>query len=394
MAEYLSIQEARKLILLSQNLPAIKRSGSAVEATLSDIKQLGYIQIDTLSVIQRAHHHTLWNRNPCYQNGHIDKLLADKQIFEYWSHAAAYLPMSDYRYSLVRKRAIATGEQRHWYERDEKLMKSVLKRITNEGPLMSKDFEHKGKKLGEWSDKPAKRALEYLFMEGELMVPYRINFQKVYELRERVLPENVDTSLPTPEEYARFLITRYLQANGIGQLNEICCLIKNTKKLVSNNLQEMLLSGELLEIKVGARVYYALPNYLELLTKPLARGKAQILSPFDNLLIQRKRMEELFDFTYQLECYMPQAKRKYGYFSLPVLWNDKLVARMDCKAERKKSILHIHNLVLESSLTKKDAFAFALNKELEVFMQFNDCNNLCLHKTSPASFKALLSEKA
>ena len=390
MTESLSIQQARKLVLLSQRLPPAKQTGSAIAATQSAIEHLGYIQIDTISVIQRAHHHTLWNRNPRYKTSHLNQLVTDKQVFEYWSHAAAYLPMRDYRYSLPRKQAIANGDQNHWYERDERLMRSVLKRIAAEGPLKARDFEHTGKKTGEWKSKPAKRALEYLFMQGELMVPYRVSFHKVYDLRERVLPEEADTTLPNPEEYARFLITRYLQANGLGQATEITYLLKNTKPLVSATLQEMFLSGELIQIRAGGNSYYALPASLELLGKPLARSKLKILSPFDNLLIQRKRMQALFGFDYQLECYVPEAKRQYGYFSLPILWEGKLVARMDCKTERQQSLLRIHHLALEPWLLKTDAFFLALQKELASFLQFNNCSSLLLHRTTPATIKPVL----
>jgi len=390
MTESLSMQQAIKLVLLSQRLPPVKQTGSATAATLSAIEHLGYIQIDTISVIQRAHHHTLWNRNPRYKASQLDQLIADKQVFEYWSHAAAYLPLRDYRFSLPRKHALASGEQNHWYERDDSLMKLVLKRITTEGPLMAKDFEYTGKRAGEWKTKPAKRALEYLFMQGELMVPYRVNFHKVYDLTERVLPEDTDTTLPDPEEYARFLITRYLQANGMGQSAEITYLLKNTKPLVSATLQEMVSNGELLQVNAGSNSYYALPASMDLLNKPLARSKLKILSPFDNLVIQRKRMQTLFDFNYLIECYVPEVKRQYGYFSLPVLWDGKLVARMDCKAERKKSLLHIHHLALEPWLVKTDAFFLALYKELTSFLQFNNCSNLRLHKTSPANYKPVL----
>ena len=391
MTESLSIQQARKLVLLSQRLPPAKQTGSAIAATLSAIEHLGYIQIDTISAIQRAHHHTLWNRNPRYQTAHLDQLIADKQVFEYWSHAAAYLPMRDYRYSLPRKRAIANGDQNHWYERDERLMKSVLARIAAEGPLMARDFEHTGKKkTGEWKSKPAKRALEYLFMQGELMAPCRVNFHKVYDLTERVLPGDTDTTLPGPQEYARFLITRYLQANGLGTPAEIAYLLKDTKPIVSAAIREMVSNGELLQVSAGGNSYYALPASLELLSKPLARSKLKILSPFDNLLIQRKRMRKLFGFDYLIECYVPEAKRQYGYFSLPILWNGKLVARMDCKTERKKSLLHIHHLALEPWLVKTDAFALALYRELASFLQFNNCSNLRLHRTTPANFKPLL----
>lgn len=389
----LTRKEARKLVLLSQRLPSAGASGSPITATLSAIEHLGYIQIDTISAIERAHHHTLWNRNPRYLNSHLDQLVRDKKVFEYWSHAAAYLPMRDYRYTLPRKRAIANGKQNHWYERDERLMKSVLRRISTEGPLMVKDFEHEGGKTEEWARKPAKHALEYLFMQGELMIPYRVNFHKVYDLTERVVPAGTDSSLPSQEEYARFLISRYLQANGLGQAGEIAYLLKGIKPLITATLKSMLLSGELIEIETAGNLYYALPSSLELLSKPLARGKLKILSPFDNLLIHRKRMLALFDFDYQLECYVPEAKRRFGYFSLPVLWDGKFVARIDCRVERKESLLHIHHLALEPWLTKIDAFAFALVKELAPFMEFNKCSNLSLHRCTPADFKAVLKTR-
>lgn len=139
--ETISIQQARKLILHSQRAIPLKKNGSSIDATLSVIEHLGYIQIDTISAIERAHHHTLWNRNPHYNYSHLDKLVSNKQVFEYWAHAAAYLPMKDYRYSLPRKKAIASGQEKHWHLRDENLMKSILNRIAKEGPLMAKDFE-------------------------------------------------------------------------------------------------------------------------------------------------------------------------------------------------------------------------------------------------------------
>ncbi|MEL6780293.1 MAG: crosslink repair DNA glycosylase YcaQ family protein [Cyanobacteria bacterium J06597_16] len=390
MKQSLSSQQARKLVLLSQRVPPPKQAGQAMTATLSAIEHLGYIQIDTLSVVQRAHHHTLWNRNPRYQPAHLEQLLCDKQVFEYWSHAAAYLPFRDYRFSLPRKHALASGAQKHWYKRDEPMMKRVLSRIATEGPLMAKDFKHTGKKLGEWQTKPAKRALEYLFMQGDLMVPCRVNFQKVYDLTERVLPKGTDTTLPTPEEYARFLIMQFLRANGLGQATEIAYLRKGIKPLVAATLKEMAATGVLQQVNVAEQPYYALPASLDLLSKPLARSKLKILSPFDNLVIQRKRMEALFGFDYLIECYVPKAKRRYGYFSLPILWDGKLVARMDCKTERTESRLHIHHLALEPTVLKIDAFLLALRKELEPFLLFNHCNKLRLHRTSPAKVKPAL----
>ncbi len=403
MTESLSIQQARKLVLLSQRLPPSKQSGSAVAATLSAIEHLGYIQIDTISVIQRAHHHTLWNRNPRYKPEHLDQLIADKHVFEYWSHAAAYLPMCHYRFSLPRKQSLVRGDQSHWFPRNDKLMQSVLKRIDAEGPLMAKDFDDthfegkhfEGKtgksqpKPGDWKSKPSKQALETLYMQGDLMISSRLNFHKVYDLTERVIPEDTNTTEPKAEEYSRFLITQYLLANGLGQSSEIAYLLKNTKPVVKATMHEMVASGELLEITVGSHCYYVLPASLELLSKPLARSKLKILSPFDNLLIQRKRMKALFDFDYLIECYVPAAKRKYGYFSLPILWDGKLVARMDCKIERSKSLLHINHLAFESIKIDMDAFYLALHKELDSFLAFHNCCNYQIHKASPVVFKRI-----
>ena len=374
----LSIEQVRKLVLHSQKLPPAASKGTALAATLDAIKHLSYIQIDTISVIQRAHHHTLWNRNPRYQLSHLDQLLEQKQIFEYWSHAAAYLPMRDYRFSLFRKNAMARGEQSHWYERDEKLMNHVLERITAEGPLMAKDFEHTGKKLADWGSKPAKQALEYLFMQGDLMVPIRRNFHKVYDLTERVLTSDINTTPPDSSEYARFLIKRFLLAHGVAQASEMHYLLKQVKDPLLKTMTEMIDEKELLTLDLQAidqhNQYFVLPESLALLEKPLTKNKLKILSPFDNLLIQRKRMTALFDFNYQIECYVPKAKRQYGYFVLPLLWQGRLAGRVDCKADRKSGILHIHKAFIEPWVKDQEQFVNAFNNELRQFMVFNECS--------------------
>jgi uncharacterized protein YcaQ len=385
--ENLSLQEAQKLVLLSQRLPAPKLVGTARNATLSAIEHLGYIQIDTISVIERAHHHTLYNRNPGYKSAHIQELIADKKVYEYWAHAASFLPMVDYRFSLPRKHAIASGKQKHWFKQDLKLMNLVTARIKAEGPLMAKDFDKKGVKFGEWKTAPTKQALANLFMQGDLMITKRVNFHKVYDVTERVLPSTINTTTPTQEEYGRFLITNYLRANGLGKLIEITYLLKNTKTLVTETLKQMLVHGEIVQVRAADSDYYVLPESLELLNKPLARKKLHILSPFDNLLIQRKRTSAIFGFDYLLECYVPVHKRKFGYFSLPILWNGKLVARMDSKADRKDKVFHIHELTLEASLKNTEEFAAALHKELQLFLKFNKCTAVRLHKTSPTSFQ-------
>jgi hypothetical protein len=300
--------------------------------------------------------------------------------------------MRDYRFSLHRKNAISSGKQNHWYRRDPKMMKYVLDRITAEGPLMAKDFEHTGEKITDWNRKPAKQALEYLFMQGELMIPCRSNFHKVYDLTERALPPNVNDIPPTDEEYARFLICRFLEANGVGLVREFSYLLKNIKPQLSRTLKQMLSDNELQLVRIAGEDYYMLPKSSALLGKPLSRRKLKILSPFDNLLIQRNRIRALFDFDYQIECYVPAHKRKFGYFVLPILWDGRLVGRMDCKADRKTLILHIYNLIFEPRINNKEALIPALTNELKAFMSFNGARGVILHNVPDCALKFGLQE--
>lgn len=374
----LSAAQARKLILLSQSLPPIKNQRST--ATLRHLQHLGYVQIDTISVVQRAHHHTFWSRNPNYHPKQLDNLVSSGQAFEYWSHAAAYLPMECFRHSLPRKEAIANGELDHWYPRDQKEITEVLARIHAEGPLKARDFEHdnRHKKVGEWHHKPAKRALTYLFMQGELMCARREGFQMVYDLRDRVLPPNVDTRLPSKSEHARHLINSFLAANGIAQLKDVSYLRKGLKPDLFAVSQQMREAGELIDISINKKHYLTTPQQLTLLDKRLSGHRACILSPFDNLLIQRHRMSELFEFDYQIECYTPAAKRLYGYFVLPVLWRGKLVARLDCKADRKNGVLILHSLHAEAHLRKIEEFTQAFSSALLEFCTFNHCRRVSM----------------
>ncbi|MGF1720856.1 winged helix DNA-binding domain-containing protein [Vibrio kyushuensis] len=376
----LSITQARKLALLSQGLPAKSLSGKGYSKSLGVFERLGYVQIDTISVVQRAHHHTLWNRNPSYQPEHLDRLVAEKKVFEYWSHAAAYLPMSDYRFSLPRKEAIRSNEQSHWYTKDHKLMKEVLKRIKDDGPLMAKDFDSKITKTNGWGSKPTKRALETLYMQGELMIPERKNFHKVYDLTERVLPNGLDVSLPSEQEHGKFLVLRYLRAHGFGKLSEITYLLKGLKTQVSQTINELCESGEIEKVVISGNEYFACCDVFSLLNKRLSKTKAKILSPFDNLLIQRKRASSIFDFDYLIECYVPEQKRIFGYFCLPILWGGELVARADCKVDKKTSTLNVIHLAVEPSVRNQEMFLSALEEELNAFSKFNQCEQFNIEK--------------
>ena len=378
----LTLAQAQKLALLSQGLPTSNAKGSSYNKTLNTFEQLGYIQIDTISVVQRAHHHTLWSRNPSYQPTLLDQLVADRKVFEYWAHAAAYLPMSNYRYSLPRKAAIKSGQQRHWYCKDRDLMKNVLARIDAEGPLMAKDFESKAHKTDGWHSKPTKQALENLYMQGDLMITERRGFHKVYDLTYRVLPDSVDTSMPSAQEHGLFLVLSYLKAHGFGTVAEMTYQLKDVKTSVAQAINELVEQGKIEPISINNVPYFACVQSLEQLGKRMSRKQARILSPFDNLLIQRKRASAIFNFEYLIECYVPEAKRQFGYFSLPILWGGKLVARADCKADKKNATLMVLHLSLEPLVKNSDEFISALEEELHTFALFNQCEHFRILKQS------------
>lgn len=382
-SQTLSPKQARKLVLLSQGLHKNAELGRGRNATLKAIEKLGYIQIDTISVVERAHHHTLWTRADGYQPKHLDKLLEQRKVFEYWSHAAAYLPMRDYRYSLPRKQAIAGGEK-HWHVKNEKVANQVLQRVKDEGPLQARDFEHTRKGDGGWWEwKPAKLALEQLFMEGELMIVRRQGFQKVYDLTERVLPDDIDTSTPETDEYHQHLIRKYLKANGVGTPSQIAYLLKGIKASIRQQCQQMLEDKQLVRVFIKQQEYFALPGFEQLLDKSLSRSKVKILSPFDNLLIQRKRTCDLFGFDYQIECYVPEAKRQFGYFCLPILWGQEFAGRMDAKIDRKTGVLTISDLYVETK--RENDFVEAFVPSLQEFLLFNGGQQIKLQSTTGLS---------
>ncbi|MCH9654877.1 MAG: winged helix DNA-binding domain-containing protein [Planctomycetes bacterium] len=366
----LPLKSAQRLMVASQQL-----AGPALEP-VQIIEHLGYVQIDTISVVERAHHHVFWSRNQKYSPADLSHLVESRDVFEYWSHAASYLPMKDYRYSLLPKKEFQKREA-SWFPRDLKLMKQILKRIEKEGPLRSKDFEMtKQGKSGWWDWKPAKKALERLFLEGKLEITRREGFQKVYDLPENVIPSSVDTTLPSETDYARYLIQRTLQHHGLATGSEMSYMRKSqTKTTVLSTLKEMVSAGEITPVSVAGveQPYYALKQSLENI--PRVSPKVHILSPFDNLIIQRKKLLTFFDYDYKIECYVPAPKRKYGYFSLPVLQGSRFVARIDCKADRPNQRLMIQSIHYEKNVDQR-LLQKKMESKLLSFAKFNGCNAL------------------
>ncbi len=386
----------RRIALDRQGLLKREPFGRGKYATLKAIEQLGYVQIDTISVVERAHNHVLRARVPNYHPSHIDELQREGRIFEYWYHAAAYLPMRDYRFALPRMHAMRRGEERWLRSRDQKLMREVLATLRDAGPLKARDFADTCRNRGGWWDwKPAKSALEQLFMQGDLMVTGRDGFQKVYDLTERVLPAGIDTRTPDEREMAQYLLDTSIRAHGFAD-----------KKSITYQRRGSALRGALLEVidaacTTGALVAVTLKNgnlvYADPQVladrAPSAPSSVKLLSPFDNAVILRERGQAVFDYDYQIECYVTEAERRFGYFCLPILYKDRFIGRADCKAHRKESRFEVKSLYIEHPPTQRKAAAEvveALEQALWAFADFNGCQTLEYTAVKPANWQAVL----
>ncbi|MFC2078405.1 winged helix-turn-helix domain-containing protein [Candidatus Bipolaricaulota bacterium] len=393
----LSMDQARRIAIQSQLLggPNPLTGKGAVEQA---IDHLGYVQIDTIAVIERAHHHTLWCRCPDYDPSSLYDLMAvDRRIFEYWAHAMAFLPMSDYRFYIPRMKRHRTSGRAwlsEWQKEHGHVLEQVLNRIRKEGALTSKDFElPPGTKRGTWWDwKPTKRALEVLFWQGYLMISERRNFQKTYDLTERVLPSGTDTAIPTDEQLGRFHVRRALAGLGVAQVREISDAFHIVDlSAIGKALDEMQHAAEVISLSIEGLEgeYYALSETLEQEFPPDSDA-VHILSPFDNLTIQRDRMERLFGFKYTIECYLPAAKRKYGYFVLPILWRNELVGRLDAKADRKTKNLIVKKLWFEPEFATFEETLPPFSETLARFARFNGCNTVEFGPIAPTGHKRRL----
>ncbi|MEQ8486295.1 MAG: crosslink repair DNA glycosylase YcaQ family protein [Pseudomonadales bacterium] len=396
----LPLSRLRRIDLDRQGLLKRAAFGRGLPGTRRAIERLGYVQIDTISVVNRAHDHVLHNRVPGYRPAMIERLQADGTVFEYWAHAAAYLPMRDYRFALPRMQAMRARSERWVRSRDDALMRRVLDRVRAEGPLQTRDFEARpgaSPGAGWWDWKPAKRALEQLFMQGDLMVVGRRGFQKVYDLTERVLPAWVDTRTPTLSEYAGYLVDRQLAAHGVASVRSCCHLLQTPglRSTVAQTLAERQRDGALIAARIGPGrdPWYVLPDVLDGRAPP-APERARLLSPFDNLIIQRHRGQALFEFDYQLECYVPASKRRFGYFCLPILYRDGLVGRADCKAHRQDARLAVQHLYIEHAERlgrDADAAAAALAGGLAELAAATGCGTVDLGRVTPAQWRPRLA---
>lgn len=387
------LQKLRRLALHGQGLTPASAFGHGRTAALRAIEHLGYVQLDSISVIERAHNHTWFSRVPNFNPSLSNDMLEQGEIYEYWAHAAAYMPMRDFRFSLIDKARVRAGEHRSKLPKDTKLMNKVMQRIRSDGPMSTRDLETPGtKRSGWWDWKPAKKAAERLYLQGDLMICSRVGFQKTYDLTERVLPGSTSTTVPSLSEWAKHLIDEQLNCHSLVTLPGITYSRRHAglNRAVKAEVLNRVAMAELQQVQLpDNQVYYSRPGLLD---QPLPRvsSQLQILSPFDNLVIQRARLQSLFNFDYQIECYVPAAKRRYGYFALPLLYRDELVGRIDCKAHRAQRHLALQSVHLQCKDSDMDSVCRALAAALPEFAKFQDCDSVSFEQVSPQSATRVL----
>jgi uncharacterized protein len=393
----LSPDAARALLLAAQGLDAPLAAPATKADLLAAIRRMGALQIDTIHVIARSPYLVLWSRLGAYRPEWLDQLLAEGALFEYWSHAACFLPIEDF--ALYRGRMLAArseGRWRNWMEVNAAVVEHVLARVRDHGPVRSSDFAREGRGGAWWDWKPEKAALELLFDQGYLMIARRERFQRIYDLHERVLPGWDDGALPAPAEVRRRQLLDAVRALGLAPARWVADYFRLAKQGVAAQLARLAAEGALLSAQV---VGWAEPAYLHpanLDQAVAAAGGAltptrtTLLSPFDPVVWDRARARELFGFDYRIEVYTPAARRVYGYFTLPILHRGRLVGRLDPKAHRAEGRFDVRGLYLESGVALDEALVEGLAAALAACAAWHATPAVTLSQSDPPALAAAL----
>jgi hypothetical protein len=399
MPEYtLSLPAARLVQTHTLGLaqgPTQPAQKSDVEAV---IRNLGLLQIDTIHIVARSPYLALFSRLGSYPSVWLDELLAEGRIFEYWAHAACFLPIDDY--PLHRSLCLAGAQgwfSDAWYHNNREAIDGVLEHIRQHGAARSIDFERQDGKSGTWWDwKIEKQALEFWFARGVLMSARRHNFQRVYDLRERVLPDWDDSKAPAAAQTETELALRSVRALGLARPEWVADYFRRSRRDTPALVRSLARDGRLIEVAVEGwdTPYVAHPDRRECLARAeagrLSAVRTTLLTPFDPLVWDRTRARELFNFDYTIECYLPAAKRKYGYFILPILHKGELVGRLDAKAHRKEKRFEVIALYLEPGTDPSAELAADIAAALRECAGWHAAPEVTLGRVDPPIFGDLL----
>ena len=362
MRASLSAEEARGLALRTQAF------GAAAVEPIDLLDRLGAIQMDSVNVLARNHLLVPFSRLGAYSVESLhNAVYQQRRGFEYWGHMASWLPMAEYRYFLPRMTRMR-DTTRGWWQRIRSehaaLYPQVLERVREEGPIGAAAFEDPRGGRGTWWDwKPAKVVLEDLLDQGQIMVSGRtVGFARLYDMPERVLPGGLDTRDPGKHEAARHLLLRGLAGLGVATFKEMADYFRlKPSDAPQAALKSLIEDGSVVHVEVeGWRgPAFAMPAALNGdLSVP--EHAPTLLAPFDNLMWQRDRVERIFGFRYRVEIYVPEAKRQFGYFVLPLLVRGQLRGRADLKLDRKvgNGVLLVRRLSLDGAEPTEAQSAF------------------------------------
>lgn len=398
---HLSPQQARHLQLAAQGLLSPPRRKAGKADVLAAIRRMALLQIDTIHVVARSPYLVLHSRLGSYDPAWLDQLLAEGRLFEYWAHEACFVPAEDYgllRHRMLKPEAMGWKFSLRWLEQHRADIDALIDGIRVNGPARSADFERKdGKGNGWWDWKPEKRHLEVLFTLGRLMVRERRNFQRVYDLAERVKPGWDDArDLPTEEQAQWRMLRNSCRALGVVKAGWVADYYRLKRGRYDAMLHQMADAGELIparidgwqhDVFVDADLAERLPQAVSGELKATATA---ILSPFDPLVWDRKRASELFDFDYRIECYTPAPKRQYGYFVLPILNRGKLVGRLDAKAHRAQGVFEVKALYLEPGVRHSARLSADLKTALQKLADWHGAPRLHVER-APGTLAATLN---
>jgi uncharacterized protein YcaQ len=371
----LSQEAVRGLQIAAQGLVARQSVPTTKTDVRQMIRQMYVLQIDTIHVVARSPYLVLWSRLGEYPQRWLDDLLAEGALFEYWAHAACFLPIEDYAlYRRLMLNRFTWHENRWspWLQAHSALVEKLLTHIREHGSVRSADFERTdGQQSGWWNWKDEKTALEGLWVRGDLMIAKRQNFQRVYDLHERVLPDWDDTQAPTLERVHETFVLNTVKALGVTKAAWIADYFRLYKKTAQTVLAKLIKAGQLETVQVegwdGPGYFH--PDHRVAIEAAqegqIPLSKTTLLSPFDPIVWDRARAQELFNFTYQIECYTPAPKRIYGYFTLPILYKNALIGRLDPKAHRKEGLFEVKALHLEPGVKPDEAMVAELKAALQ-----------------------------
>jgi uncharacterized protein YcaQ len=395
----ISAAGARALHLAAQGMLQPRRRKAVKADVMESIRRMGVLQIDTISVVARSPYLVLWSRLGDYDPAWLDQHLAEGRLFEYWAHEACFVPIEDYgllRHRMLDPAAMGWKYSATWMRERAGEVAAVLAHIRANGAARSSDFERSDVQAGGWWEwKPEKRSLEVLFTSGALMIARRHNFQRVYDLAERVHPSWDDSQLPHIDDTRRQLALQAVKALGICKAGWIADYYRTRRPHADP--AALVASGALLRVQVAGwdEAAYVHPDHL-VLAQQAAAGQltpsvTALLSPFDPIVWDRRRALELFGFDYRLECYTPAAKRRYGYFTLPLLRRGALVGRVDAKAHRRDGAFEVKLLELEQGVRVSERMAADIAQAMRRCARWHGCPEVLLTRCVPATAAPLIA---